>query len=147
MVSGTPEDSRFPREGVVDAASALTLAAAEEPLLVVLDLLLPDMAGWRCAASCAWGVRVRLILPAPSDVDGDAAGIAMIIRAGARVYRAEGLYIHAKAIVADGKRAFVGSQNFSPASLDHNRALGVIINDRDAIATLEQTFASDWNAA
>jgi phosphatidylserine/phosphatidylglycerophosphate/cardiolipin synthase-like enzyme len=54
------------------------------------------------------------------------------------------LYAHAKAIVADGQRAFVGSENLSAASLDRNRELGVIVADRRAIATLQATFAADW---
>ena len=46
--------------------------------------------------------------------------------------------------MADGRRAFVGSQNLSAASLDLNRELGVIIADRHAIQTLEDTFDADW---
>ena len=36
------------------------------------------------------------------------------------------LYIHAKVIDVDGATAFVGSENFSTASLDYNRELGLI---------------------
>jgi cardiolipin synthase len=57
------------------------------------------------------------------------------------------LYIHAKMILADGAQAFVGSENFSENSLDHNRELGIIITDPKIIATLGATFSSDWKAA
>jgi len=91
---------------------------------------------------------VRVILPAPASgsLDYDAPGIRAVGAAGVRVRRLPRayLYIHAKAIVADGRRAFVGSQNLSAASLDGNRELGVIIADRGAIGTLESTFAGDW---
>ncbi len=92
------------------------------------------------------GVRVRFILPAPNGPDYDAPGIHIVTAAGVGVRRLPRsyLYIHAKAIVADGRRAFVGSQNFSAASLDQNRELGVIVADRDAIMTLEGTFEGDW---
>ena len=57
------------------------------------------------------------------------------------------LYVHAKAIIADGRRAFVGSENLSTASLDHNRELGVIVADSSAIQVLESTFDGDWAQA
>jgi cardiolipin synthase len=57
------------------------------------------------------------------------------------------LYIHAKMIVADGARAFVGSENFSPTSLDENRELGIMITDKEIIASLMKTFGADWSGA
>ena len=38
---------------------------------------------------------------------------------------ASALYIHAKVIDVDGTKAFIGSENFSTASLDYNRELGL----------------------
>ena len=98
------------------------------------------------AAAARHMVRVRLILPAPSGPDYDAAGVRLVTAAGVRVRRLPRsyLYIHAKAIVADGRRAFVGSQNLSAASLDDNRELGIIVADQRVIGTLEDTFAGDW---
>jgi phosphatidylserine/phosphatidylglycerophosphate/cardiolipin synthase-like enzyme len=55
-------------------------------------------------------------------------------------------YIHAKAIVADGDRAFVGSENFSATSLDRNRELGLRVDGPAVITGLVRTFARDWNA-
>jgi len=57
------------------------------------------------------------------------------------------VYIHAKAIVADPgtsrQRAFVGSQNFSAASLRHNRELGLLTADPSLVASLASTIRSD----
>lgn len=91
-------------------------------------------------------VHVRLMLPAPSGRDTSAADVAMLASAGVAVRRMPRsyLYFHAKAIVVDGHRAFVGSQNLSSASLDGNRELGVIVADQQAINTIEQTFETDW---
>jgi phosphatidylserine/phosphatidylglycerophosphate/cardiolipin synthase-like enzyme len=98
------------------------------------------------AAAARGGVRVRVILPAPSGTDRDAPGVALITAAGAQVHRLPQsyLYVHAKAMVVDGRRAFVGSENLSTASLDHNREVGVIVADPDAVQTLESTFDGDW---
>lgn len=57
------------------------------------------------------------------------------------------LFIHAKVIVADGARAFVGSENFSAQSLDANRELGILISRPDIIASLTKTFDSDWTGS
>jgi phosphatidylserine/phosphatidylglycerophosphate/cardiolipin synthase-like enzyme len=52
-------------------------------------------------------------------------------------------YVHAKAIVADGVRAYVGSANFSSTSLDHNRELGGIFTDATAVKSVATTVAGD----
>ena len=53
--------------------------------------------------------------------------------------------MHAKLILVDGARACVGSENFSPTSLDANRELGIVLADPAAIATLSAAFEHDWS--
>ncbi len=90
------------------------------------------------------GVNVRLIVtPSPDNADARAA----LAAAGVHVGLAKALYVHAKLIIADGKRAFVGSQNFSATSLDQNRELGIIIDDPVALARLTRTFKLDFAAS
>jgi phosphatidylserine/phosphatidylglycerophosphate/cardiolipin synthase-like enzyme len=57
------------------------------------------------------------------------------------------LYIHAKVIVVDGQTAFVGSQNFSNASLAYNRELGVTTSDAAVVGPLSETLAADFAGA
>ena len=65
-----------------------------------------------------------------------------------RTYAASApLYIHAKVIIADGTRAFVGSENFSSGSLGKNRELGIVVSDPATISSLENTFEKDWAGA
>jgi phosphatidylserine/phosphatidylglycerophosphate/cardiolipin synthase-like enzyme len=65
-----------------------------------------------------------------------------------RTYAAKApLYIHAKVIVADDEKAFIGSENFSSGSLANNRELGIIVTDQATIGSVEATFGKDWNAA
>jgi phosphatidylserine/phosphatidylglycerophosphate/cardiolipin synthase-like enzyme len=52
--------------------------------------------------------------------------------------------VHAKAIVADGARVYVGSINLTTASLDANRELGVVLDDASAAARVGATIAADW---
>jgi phosphatidylserine/phosphatidylglycerophosphate/cardiolipin synthase-like enzyme len=61
------------------------------------------------------------------------------------------LYIHAKAVVADagraGQRVFVGSENFSTASLRHNRELGIVTTQAAVISAISATVARDYAGA
>ena len=57
------------------------------------------------------------------------------------------LYIHAKMILADGRLAFLGSENFSDASLKANRELGILFSKSDIVAKLASVFRSDWQQA
>ncbi|WP_183085075.1 phospholipase D-like domain-containing protein [Trinickia fusca] len=58
------------------------------------------------------------------------------------------LYIHAKVILADygtsSASAFVGSENFSVASLTRNRELGLITQDAATLSSLNATLSSDF---
>jgi len=54
------------------------------------------------------------------------------------------LDIHAKAVVADGARAYVGSENFSGGSLGYNRELGVMFSDPAAVAAVGSSIARDF---
>ena len=61
------------------------------------------------------------------------------------------LYIHAKAVVADAGRSdqqvFVGSENFSKASLGYNRELGVRTANKAVISVISATLAADYAGA
>ncbi|MFM9023436.1 MAG: phospholipase D-like domain-containing protein, partial [Solirubrobacterales bacterium] len=73
----------------------------------------------------------------------------------------DSLYIHAKAIVADGVNAFLGSENFGYASLNYNRELGLMLsNSTDSkvwtapsivsvggVAAIMTAFSTDWNSS
>jgi phosphatidylserine/phosphatidylglycerophosphate/cardiolipin synthase-like enzyme len=52
-------------------------------------------------------------------------------------------YLHAKAIIADGTRIYVGSANFSATSLDRNRELAVVTENAQAVQTVSPVVAGD----
>ncbi len=92
------------------------------------------------------GVHIQVILPASSASSGDSnsQGIQTIRQGNVQVREDTHLYMHAKVIVVDGQRAFVGSENISAASLDQNRELGIIISEPNVLSTLQRTFQRDW---
>src|SRR5438477_337327 len=95
------------------------------------------------------GVHVEVILPAPSGSSGDSnsQGIATIKQGGVQVREDSQLYMHAKIIVVDGVKAFVGSENISSQSLDQNRELGIIVSDATVLNRLQSTFQTDWGVS
>lgn len=94
------------------------------------------------------GVSVAVVLPAPSGgTDNNSAGVAVLRKAGISVRYDRQLYIHAKLMIVDGTRAYVGSENFSAASLDLNRELGLIVAAPQIIQMLEAAFMTDYAAS
>jgi len=104
------------------------------------------------AAAARRGVDVRVIMTADPEWD---TAFTELARAGAhvRLYanNSSTLYIHAKAIVADAgrsdQRVLAGSQNFSAASLDYNRELGILTRNQAVVAGISATLAGDYAGA
>lgn len=103
-------------------------------------------------AAAGRGVRVQVLLPQAQTDDPTATGgasqdVARLAQGGVQVRYTTTLYMHAKIVVADGARAFIGSENFSAQSLDSNRELGVLVADPAVLARLTTTFAMDWSTS
>ena len=79
----------------------------------------------------AKGVRVRVI----GDMKGKDEGIEE---------RRLGMRLHVRAIVADGMRAFVGSQSLRKDELENRREVGLIINNPTVARKILQVFEDDW---
>ncbi|MEE1788469.1 phospholipase D-like domain-containing protein [Streptomyces sp. SP17BM10] len=100
------------------------------------------------AAAASRGVTVRVVGMNP---DSYGSYFDEVTTAGGSIVTyssTTGLYIHAKAIVADHgtstAKVFAGSENFSDNSLNNNRELGLITTDSGVLNTIESTFATDF---
>jgi phosphatidylserine/phosphatidylglycerophosphate/cardiolipin synthase-like enzyme len=94
------------------------------------------------------GVRVRVVVPSSTSTTWSAAmtsAISQLKSAGVSFSGVSTPYIHAKAIVADGMIAYVGSENLTAGSLDNNRELGVCF-DGAGVSTVADTVAADFAA-
>ena len=58
-----------------------------------------------------------------------------------------GLRLHVRAIVRDGRQAFVGSQSLRTIELDKRREAGLIINNPTVATKIQQVFDADWAAS
>jgi cardiolipin synthase len=55
-----------------------------------------------------------------------------------------GRRLHVRAIVRDGRRAFVGSQSLRKLELDKRREVGIIVTDRKVVRQIQSVFKRDW---
>jgi len=97
------------------------------------------------------GVKIRIVMTQNSEWD---YAFTQLARAGVQIHlypnNTNGLYIHAKFIDVDGAQAFVGSENFSYASIGDtagNRELGIITSQKIVVDVVTDTFNSDFSKA
>ena len=97
-------------------------------------------------ALAAKGHDLRMILPASINAE-DRRDVEFLRSHGChvRLMPKRPIYMHAKTIVG-GQRAFIGSENFTPTSLEKNREMGLLLNGSD-IGTLHAQFNRDWARA
>jgi phosphatidylserine/phosphatidylglycerophosphate/cardiolipin synthase-like enzyme len=120
------------------------IASARHSLLVESEEMDDSAVITALEAAARRGVDVEVVMTYSSSW---ATALDDLAAAGVKVntYASDAaLYIHAKVVVADGSRAFVGSQNFSESSLDDNRELGIITGDPALVTPLAKTVASDF---
>jgi cardiolipin synthase len=126
--------------------SALVSLIASARRSVTLENEEMDAPGVESALEAAAGRGIGVEVVMTADPDWSDA-LSALTRAGVRVLTYpdtdDARYIHAKAIVVDGATAYVGSQNFSDASLDYNRELGIITTDPSVVGPVAQTLAGD----
>ena len=121
------------------------IQTAHHSLEVYVLSLEDDPIATALAAAAKRGVRVRLVTNPPSGQDPYADERALLRAEGGIVGFLHHPNVHAKTVIADGQRAFVGSQNLTATSLDRNREVGILIDDPAAIRRLQQVFEADWS--
>lgn len=122
------------------AAKSLSVESEEMQDPAIIDALI---------AARKHGVAVQYIgstTPAGTTApqrDDNATGRKRLTTGGASVRLLAAPYVHTKTVVADGVVAFVGSENFSAASLDTNREIGILTTDTAIIGRLTSVFIKD----
>jgi hypothetical protein len=56
-------------------------------------------------------------------------------------------FMHSKSMVSDNSKVYIGSTNINLSSIYANRELGIIINDKDIVNTISNTFKNDWRSS
>jgi cardiolipin synthase A/B len=140
----SPDNSRRLIAGFID--DARHTLDVQHPKFV--DVTVVD----RFAAAQARGVRVRILCGgkhglSPWDMHDTFASLRILERCDVRVHRQKHLKEHAKLLLADGKRALVGSMNLDRSAFDLRRELGVTLDDAAIVERLGELFDHDWHKA
>jgi phosphatidylserine/phosphatidylglycerophosphate/cardiolipin synthase-like enzyme len=122
------------------------LVAARESLEVEAEVMADKEIRRALTEAQRRGVRVRVVMSPPEPEETTYAGLVELSGAGVGVRLVTNPYIHAKSILVDRERAYVGSINFTATSMDQNRELGLITTTPAAIQQLEAAFDADWSA-
>jgi cardiolipin synthase len=131
------------------AAILAVIGAARHTLAVENEEMGDPVITSALEAAAKRGVDVTITMTAESDWD---SAFSALTKAGAhvRTYKnsTKVLYIHAKAVVADAgssdEQLFVGSENFSAASLRRNRELGIRTTNTPVISAVAAVLAADY---
>jgi phosphatidylserine/phosphatidylglycerophosphate/cardiolipin synthase-like enzyme len=120
LISGARTSLDFEDEELSDAAATAALCSAR-----------------------ARGVRVRGVLSNGTASSAQQSAVAQLKKCGVTMVSLSDPYVHAKAIVADGARIYVGSANLTAGSLDNNRELGLATATTAAVTPVAMTVAAD----
>ena len=122
------------------AARTLRIQHPKYSDMAILDRLL---------AARARGVKIQVLCGghhgiSESDMMDTFSALRTLSRARIDVRKQHGLRLHAQLVSADGERAMIGSMNIDRSAFDLRRELGVVFDDRAAVAQLKRQFHQDW---
>jgi phosphatidylserine/phosphatidylglycerophosphate/cardiolipin synthase-like enzyme len=132
----------------IDARSRLAAAIADARASLRIEMEEFSDAPLAAAVLAAWqrGVSVALVAPARGRSFGTDVTLARLQAAGMNVTFLETPVVHAKAMVIDRATVYIGSINFTRASLDDNRELGLLLPDQASAERVVETIESDARA-
>jgi phosphatidylserine/phosphatidylglycerophosphate/cardiolipin synthase-like enzyme len=95
------------------------------------------------------GVKVHLMARPPHSLKKEkivegVGGLRILNDVGVKIHKLKHLKLHGKMLLADGKRAIVGSINLAPGSFDDRRELAIEVDDHHVVAGLEKVARHDW---
>jgi cardiolipin synthase A/B len=95
------------------------------------------------------GVKIHVMTRPPHTLKKEklvegVGDIRILNDVGVKVHKLKHLKLHAKMLLADGKRAIVGSINLSPGSFDSRRELAIEVDDRHIVKRLHHVARHDW---
>jgi cardiolipin synthase len=103
----------------------------------------------RLVRAAARGVNLHVLARPPHTLKKDkliegVGGLRIMHDVGAKIHTLKGLKLHAKMILADDKRAIVGSINLSPGSFDGRRELAIETDAHHVVKRLNKAAQQDW---
>ncbi|MGZ5967849.1 MAG: phospholipase D-like domain-containing protein [Polyangiales bacterium] len=131
----SPTNSEKTLEALIDSAKS--------SLDIEVETLGDSKIDDRIIAAAGRGVNVRILVNDATS-STTASSVAALGAKGIKVRKLGTLNIHAKAIVVDSARVFVGSENLTTQSLAFNREVGVITATPAIVSRIQSTIAGDY---
>ncbi len=142
----SPTTAQTNMEKIINNATTTLIIDAEE-LTSSASYIVTDIAN-----ACKRGVTVRATIENESHAYD--AQFTTLKSAGCPIHyysSSTGFYVHAKSVIADyglaTQSAYMGSINYSNASMNSNRELGMFVTDNASIQTMYNAMVSDYNNA
>ncbi|CAN5518179.1 hypothetical protein BH09PSE5_BH09PSE5_22590 [soil metagenome] len=126
--------------------------AAKESLLVQNERYQDTVIIERLVRAALRGVKVHILTKPPHTLKADkliegVGGLRILQDVSVKVHTMKHLRLHAKMMLADSKRAIVGSINLAPGSFDGRRELAIETDHHHTVKRLEETARNDWAAS
>lgn len=98
----------------------------------------------------ARGVTIRIMARPPHKLKKEkliegVSGLRTLQDLGVKIHKLRHIKLHAKLILADDRRAIVGSINLAPGSFDSRRELAIEVDDQPIIHRIKKTLEEDWS--
>lgn len=121
---------------------------AGEKIYLQTPYFVPDRAMLESLKMAAQsGVDVKIMIPCMPDHPfvywANYSYCGELIKSGARVFRYENGFLHAKTLVVDGEISTVGSANFDVRSFRLNFEANAFVYDKELANKMEKTFEDD----
>lgn len=130
IISGGPRQRRF----YIREAFQVNIASAAEEILIATPYFVPGPRIIRSLLRAVRrGVRVRLLLPARSDVPLmlllGRSSYATLLRGGVEIFELEREILHAKVMLIDAERTVIGSANLDQRSFHRNYEINCLVDN------------------
>jgi cardiolipin synthase A/B len=100
----------------------------------------------KLVAAAKRGVKVQIVISDESPSTAQSNAVTQLKAGGVKLVSLSKPYMHAKSMVVDGARCYVGSINYTNNSIFRNRELGVVFDTPSEVAKVLNTTRSDFTA-
>jgi len=148
IVSGGPHH----RRSYIREAFLVNIASAAEEILIATPYFVPGPRIIRSLLRAVRrGVRVKLLLPARSDVPLflllGRSSYATLLQGGVEIYELEREILHAKVMLIDGERTVIGSANLDQRSFHRNYEINCLVDNVPFGGQIRSLLLAEINVA
>ncbi|MFA7403011.1 MAG: phospholipase D-like domain-containing protein [Pelobacteraceae bacterium] len=148
IISGGPRQ----RRSYIREAFQVNIAAAAEEILIATPYFVPGPRIIRSLLRAVRrGVRVRLLLPARSDVPLmlvlGRSSYATLLKGGVEIFELEREILHAKVMLIDAERTVIGSANLDQRSFHRNYEINCMVDNVQFGGQIRTLLLEEINAA